>query len=57
MCTLLETLTKRIINMYFLVLKIFPESIEVCNYVKAHRHGVHSRLLSGSKEDRISERS
>ena len=57
MCTLFETLTKRIINMYFLVLKIFPELIEVCNYVKAHRHGVHSRLLSGSKEDRISERS
>ena len=26
MCTLFETLTKRIINMYFLVLKIFPQS-------------------------------
>ena len=31
MYTLLETWTKRIINMYFLVLKIFPTLIEFCN--------------------------
>ena len=35
MCTLFETLTKRIINMYLLVLKIFPESIEACTAVSS----------------------
>ena len=34
MYTLLETWTKRIINMYFLVLKIFPTLIEFCNYAR-----------------------
>ena len=47
MYTLLETWTKRIINMYFLVLKICPASVEFCNYVTAHRKGVH---LSGNIE-------
>ena len=50
MYTLLETWTKRIINMYFLVLKICPASVEFCNYVTAQRKGVHSRLLSGNIE-------
>ena len=36
--------------MYFLVLNICPASVEFCNYVTAHRKGVHSRLLSGSIE-------
>ena len=47
MYTLLETWTKRIINMYFLVLKICPASVEFCNYVTAHRKGVN---LSGNIE-------
>ena len=50
MYTLPETWTKRIINMYFLVLKICPASVEFCNYVTAHRKGVHGRLLSGNIE-------
>ena len=36
--------------MYFLVLKICPASIEFCNYVTAHRKGVHGRLVSGNIE-------
>ena len=36
--------------MYFLVLKICPASVEFCNYVTAHRKGVHGRLLSGNIE-------
>ena len=36
--------------MYFLVLKICPTSVEFCNYVTAHRKGVHGRLLSGNIE-------
>ena len=50
MYTLIETWTKRIINMCFLALKICPASVEFCNYVKAHRKGVHGRLLSGNIE-------
>ena len=34
MYTLLETWTKRIISMYFLVLKIFPTRIEFWNYAR-----------------------
>ena len=55
MYTLLETWTKRIISMYFLVLKIFPDTNWILSSRTAHRHGAYSRLLSGSKEDRIRE--